>query len=185
MYRLYNIINSSILLIPKPNLNTLIKAGNRNFTTNNLINISFIQYDEEINVSVPVGISILEAAHRNNIEIEGACDGCMACSTCHVILDENVYNALPEPTEAEMDMLDLAPCLTPTYQKINYDLDIKEIIRINYIQCEHANVQECKYLNRSRLGCQVILNEKHDGIRIKLPRITRNFYVDGYTPSHH
>ncbi|BAM38693.1 adrenodoxin-like ferredoxin [Theileria orientalis strain Shintoku] len=151
MYRLYNIINSSILLIPKPNLNTLIKAGNRNFTTNNLINISFIQYDEEINVSVPVGISILEAAHRNNIEIEGACDGCMACSTCHVILDENVYNALPEPTEAEMDMLDLAPCLTPT----------------------------------SRLGCQVILNEKHDGIRIKLPRITRNFYVDGYTPSHH
>ncbi|UVC54022.1 adrenodoxin-like ferredoxin [Theileria orientalis] len=151
MYRLYNIINSSILLIPKPNLNTLIKAGNRNFTTNNLINISFIQYDEEINVSVPVGISILEAAHRNNIEIEGACDGCMACSTCHVILDENVYNALPEPTEAEMDMLDLAPCLTPT----------------------------------SRLGCQVILNEKHDGIRIKLPRMTRNFYVDGYTPSHH
>ncbi|UVC49369.1 adrenodoxin-like ferredoxin [Theileria orientalis] len=151
MYRLYNIINSSILLIPKFKLNTLIKAGNRNFTTNNLINISFIQYDEEINVSVPVGISILEAAHRNNIEIEGACDGCMACSTCHVILDENVYNALPEPAEAEMDMLDLAPCLTPT----------------------------------SRLGCQVILNENHDGIRIKLPRMTRNFYVDGYTPSHH
>ena len=47
--------------------------------------------------------------------MECACQGIAACSTCHVILDEDAYSALPrEPDEAEMDMLDLADGLTPT-----------------------------------------------------------------------
>lgn len=44
----------------------------------------------------------------------------MACSTCHVILEEDVYDALPEPSETELDMLDLAPCLTNTYVHYGY-----------------------------------------------------------------
>lgn len=47
--------------------------------------------------------------------IECACQGIAACSTCHVILNEEDYSRLPEkPDEAEMDMLDLAEGLTPT-----------------------------------------------------------------------
>lgn len=66
-------------------------------------------------VDAPVGISILEVAHKNDISLEGACEGSLACSTCHVIVeDESVFNSLPEATEEEEDMLDLAFGLTHT-----------------------------------------------------------------------
>lgn len=61
-----------------------------------------------------VGKSILEVAHANDIELEGACDGSLACSTCHVILEQEQYDALPPPEEEEEDMLDLAFGLTDT-----------------------------------------------------------------------
>ena len=54
------------------------------------------------------GLSLLEIAHRNGIDIEGACEGCMACSTCHVIVDAAWFDRLPAPSEEEADMLDLA-----------------------------------------------------------------------------
>jgi len=58
---------------------------------------------------------MLEVAHRNDIELEGACEGSLACSTCHVIIDDQaVYDALPEPDDDENDMLDLAFGLTET-----------------------------------------------------------------------
>jgi len=44
----------------------------------------------------------------------GACDGSLACSTCHLILEKDVYDALPAPEEEEEDMLDLAMDLTDT-----------------------------------------------------------------------
>jgi ferredoxin, 2Fe-2S len=65
-------------------------------------------------VEAPVGLSVLEIAHRNNIDIEGACEGSLACSTCHVIVDADDYERLSEPTEDEEDMLDLAFGLTAT-----------------------------------------------------------------------
>lgn len=97
----------------------------------------------ETKSTVAVGTHIMEAAHRNGIELEGACEGACACSTCHVILEKAVFKALPEASEKEEDMLDQAYGLTPT----------------------------------SRLGCQVVLEERHNGIKIKLPKATRNFYV--------
>ena len=60
------------------------------------------------------GFSILDIAHRNNIDIEGACEGQMACSTCHVIVDEAWHGKLPAPTEEEEDLLDLVFGLTRT-----------------------------------------------------------------------
>jgi len=61
------------------------------------------------------GISLLEVAHANDIPLEGACEGSLACSTCHLILeDEAVFDSLEEPSEEEEDMLDLAFGLTPT-----------------------------------------------------------------------
>ena len=59
-------------------------------------------------VEAPLGLSVLEIAHRNQIDIEGACEGSLACTTCHVIVDADWYGRLEEPTEDEEDMLDLA-----------------------------------------------------------------------------
>ena len=65
-------------------------------------------------VDAPVGLSVLEIAHRNGIDLEGACEGSLACSTCHVIVAPEDYERLPEATEDEEDMLDLAFGLTHT-----------------------------------------------------------------------
>lgn len=65
-------------------------------------------------VDAPLGMSVLEIAHLNDVDIEGACEGSLACSTCHVIVDPEWYERLDEPSEEEEDMLDLAFGLTPT-----------------------------------------------------------------------
>ena len=78
------------------------------------IKIIFIENNKEIEVEASVGLSVLEVAHENNIDLEGACEGSLACATCHVILEEKIYNILEQPAEAEDDMLDLAFGLTHT-----------------------------------------------------------------------
>ncbi len=65
-------------------------------------------------VDAPLGLSVLEIAHRHGIDIEGACEGSLACSTCHVIVDPEWYELLKEASEDEEDMLDLAFNLTRT-----------------------------------------------------------------------
>ena len=62
----------------------------------------------------PVGLSLLEVAHKFGIDIEGACEGSLACSTCHVVVDPDWFDLLPDATEDEEDMLDLAFGLTKT-----------------------------------------------------------------------
>jgi 2Fe-2S ferredoxin len=75
----------------------------------------FIERDgNKKEVDAPVGLTILDIAHRNDIDIEGACEGSLACSTCHVVVDQEWYGRLEEPSEDEEDMLDLAFGLTPT-----------------------------------------------------------------------
>src|SRR5919202_2514569 len=65
-------------------------------------------------VEAPLGLSVLEVAHKHGIDIEGACEGSLACSTCHVIVDAEWYDLLKEASEDEEDMLDLAFGLTAT-----------------------------------------------------------------------
>lgn len=65
-------------------------------------------------VTARSGQSVLEIAHENDVDIEGVCEGSMACSTCHVIVDKVFYAKLPRPSEDEADMLDLAFGLRPT-----------------------------------------------------------------------
>jgi ferredoxin, 2Fe-2S len=67
-----------------------------------------------VDVEAPLGLSVLEIAHRNNIDLEGACEGSLACSTCHVIVDPEWYDVLEGASEDEEDMLDLAFGLTHT-----------------------------------------------------------------------
>ena len=78
------------------------------------VKIVFIEKGETKEFEVPVGSSVLEVAHSNNINLEGACEGSLACSTCHVIVDNKFYDKLNPPSEDEEDMLDLAFGLTPT-----------------------------------------------------------------------
>ena len=106
--------------------------------------ITFVEPDgKEVSVDAQNGLSLLEVAHNNGISLEGACEGSLACSTCHVIVEKEFFEKLPEPSEEEEDMLDLAWGLTHT----------------------------------SRLGCQIIINDSLDGMKVKVPTGTRNMSV--------
>jgi len=90
---------------------------NRNAPTVPLtINVSAANHSFE--VSVPEGASLQGIVEGGDTELsdylECACGGIMACSTCHVILEESLYRKLDPPCEAEQDMLDLAWGLSET-----------------------------------------------------------------------
>lgn len=71
--------------------------------------MTFIERDgSRREVEAPVGLSVLEIAHKHGVDIEGACEGSLACSTCHVIVEGSWFGELEDPTEDEEDMLDLA-----------------------------------------------------------------------------
>src|ERR1700761_4543294 len=77
--------------------------------------MTFIERDgTRREVEAPEGLSVLEIAHKHGIDIEGACEGSLACSTCHVIVDADWYELLKPASEDEEDMLDLAFGLTQT-----------------------------------------------------------------------
>ena len=79
--------------------------------------MTFIKADgESVEVDAPNGVSIMEIAHMNadKVYLEGACEGSLACSTCHVVVDPEWYSKLSVATEDEEDMLDLAFGLTQT-----------------------------------------------------------------------
>ena len=58
---------------------------------------------------VAAGANLLDIAQHHDLEMEGACGGSCACSTCHVIVESDaLYDRMPEPSDDENDMLDLA-----------------------------------------------------------------------------
>jgi ferredoxin len=61
-----------------------------------------------------VGETLLDVAQAAGQPLEGTCEGQMACSTCHVIVDAEDFGKLPRASEAEEDMLDLAAAATRT-----------------------------------------------------------------------
>jgi len=77
--------------------------------------MTFIILDgSKVDVDAPEGSSVLEIARANDIDIEGACEGSLACSTCHVIVAPADFARLAAASEDEEDMLDLAFGLTAT-----------------------------------------------------------------------
>lgn len=90
---------------------------------------------EEFEVDAEEGKNLLDVAQDNDIELEGACGGELACATCHLIFEKGIYDTLPEKDPEEDDMLDLAFELTDT----------------------------------SRLGCQICVNKKFDGMKVRIP----------------
>ncbi|KAL9084312.1 MAG: hypothetical protein Q9165_008140 [Trypethelium subeluteriae] len=102
---------------------------------------------EEHDFEVSDGSNLLDIAQANDLEMEGACGGSCACSTCHVIVeDQDMYDRMEEPSDDENDMLDLAFGLTET----------------------------------SRLGCQIQMSKDLDGLRVKLPSMTRNMQASDF-----
>ena len=69
---------------------------------------------KEIEVEANIGQHILEIAHKYDIDLEGACDASLACSTCHVILESHLFDKIPVAKDEEEDLLDLAYGLTET-----------------------------------------------------------------------
>ncbi|KAI0020324.1 ferredoxin [Xylariomycetidae sp. FL0641] len=112
------------------------------------LHVTFIDKEnKEHKFAVAKGDNLLDIAQANDLEMEGACGGSCACSTCHVIVtDEDYYDKMPEPEDDENDMLDLAFGLTET----------------------------------SRLGCQVVMTKELDGLRVKLPSMTRNLQASDF-----
>lgn len=116
------------------------------------VNVVFVDRSgRRIPVRGRVGDNVLHLAQRHGVDLEGACEASLACSTCHVYVSEAHLDLLPPPEEREDDMLDMAPLL-----------------------------QE-----NSRLGCQIVLTPELEGAEFALPKITRNFYVDGHIPKPH
>ena len=77
--------------------------------------MTFIERDgTRREVDAPNGLSVLEIAHKHNVDIEGACEGSLACSTCHVVVEMDWFDKLAPASEDEEDMLDLAFGLTHT-----------------------------------------------------------------------
>ena len=106
--------------------------------------IIFVNKDgSEVVVEARNGQTILELAHQTELPLEGACEGSLACSTCHVIVDPGSYDKLNEASEEEEDMLDLAFGLTTT----------------------------------SRLGCQIVVSNKLEGLKVTIPSASRNISV--------
>jgi ferredoxin len=65
-------------------------------------------------VDAPAGERLLDVAQADGQPLEGTCEGQMACSTCHVIVDPADFAKLPRPSEEEEDLLDLAMHVTRT-----------------------------------------------------------------------
>ncbi|KAF7683871.1 Adrenodoxin like protein [Astathelohania contejeani] len=81
---------------------------------NPTVNFFFKTKDKIYPIKDEINHTLLEAAHKNNIPLEGACEGSLACSTCHVILSPKLYNKMDEPSDREYDLLDQAFGLTNT-----------------------------------------------------------------------
>ena len=127
--------------------------------------VTFIDKEgQEHTFEVADGDNLLDIAQSEDLEMEGsqilcihscnantrsgACGGSCACSTCHVIVEQNdMYDKMEEPDDDENDMLDLAFGLTET----------------------------------SRLGCQVKMSKELDGLRVRLPSMTRNLQASDFS----
>ena len=106
-----------------------------------MVRVTFIKPGgEEVVVETEPQVTLLQLAFEHGLDMEGACEGNMACSTCHVIVAEEDFDRIPEASEDEEEMLDLALGLTAT----------------------------------SRLGCQVVVTEELDGLKVRLPHESRN-----------
>lgn len=75
-----------------------------------MIRVRFVSADgaRVTEVEAPEGARLLDVAQAHDQPLEGACEGAMACSTCHVLVAAADFAKLPPPSGEEEDMLDFA-----------------------------------------------------------------------------
>ncbi|MDN3645946.1 2Fe-2S iron-sulfur cluster-binding protein [Pontixanthobacter aestiaquae] len=74
-----------------------------------MVTVAFTDADgAEVQCEAEEGVSLLEVGQAAGMPLEGTCEGQMACSTCHVIVAKGWFDRLPEASDEEEDMLDLA-----------------------------------------------------------------------------
>ena len=80
-----------------------------------MIQVEFTTRDgEKIVVKAEEGANLLDVAQAAGMPLEGTCEGQMACSTCHVVVDPSWFPLLPAASENEEDMLDLTAAVART-----------------------------------------------------------------------
>lgn len=81
-----------------------------------MIRVRFVSADGASTVAAEgqAGMTLLDLAQAHDQPLEGTCEGQMACSTCHVIVEASDFPRLPRASEDEEDMLDLAAGVTRT-----------------------------------------------------------------------
>lgn len=81
-----------------------------------MIRVRFISADgtKTTEAEATPGTVLLDLAQNHDQPLEGTCEGQMACSTCHIIVDATDFPKLPRASEDEEDMLDLAAGVTRT-----------------------------------------------------------------------
>ena len=119
--------NRGFPLVKTPFVNPRILLDNYATKGVKIVSITFIDRDgDTIKVSAKVGDTLLDVAKENDIDLEGACGGTLACSTCHLIFDKVVFDTLPEEaTDEELDMLEMAYQLTDT-SRLGCQVDVTE-----------------------------------------------------------
>ena len=94
--------------VDAPN-NATVEVRRSSGETKRMPKVRFLPMD--IEVEVPEGTAVLDAALNNNIQIDHNCGGNCACSTCHIVIEQG-FETLNSMSEDEMDMLDEAEGLT-------------------------------------------------------------------------
>lgn len=80
-----------------------------------MVRVTFVTADgKRVAAEGQAGSRLLELAQGAGMPLEGTCEGQMACSTCHVVIGRDWFDKLPEASEDEEDMLDLAAGVTGT-----------------------------------------------------------------------
>lgn len=79
-----------------------------------MVRLRFKEGDKLTEYDGESGLTLLDAAQAAGMPLEGTCEGQMACSTCHILVAREWFARLPEASEEEEDLLDLAACVGPT-----------------------------------------------------------------------
>ncbi|NXU45933.1 ADX protein, partial [Drymodes brunneopygia] len=91
--------------------------ANLSYSSEDQVTVHFINRDgERLTTTAKEGQSLLQVVVNHNLSIDGfgACEGTLACSTCHLIFDKDTFQKLDAISDEELDMLDLAYGLTDT-----------------------------------------------------------------------
>ncbi|ABD27232.1 ferredoxin [Novosphingobium aromaticivorans DSM 12444] len=93
-----------------------------------MVRVTFVKPDgEKVSAEGEEGQRLLEVGQNVGMPLEGTCEGQMACSTCHVVIDAAWFDRLPPAVDDEEDMLDLAAGVTRT-SRLSCQIELTEAL---------------------------------------------------------